>query len=341
MNRMSDTFATRLAASIPWRYIVRRTLYCIPVYLGILLLLMAILRVRDPVPAFMGKNTTQEEMDLKRKEVGLDQPFYIQYGRFVGKLMLFDFSEESWQQKGRTVGEIVGGGIGPTLALTLPALALTTTISVSISLVAAWFRGRTVDRTLVFLAVLGMSVSFLVYIIVGQYWLGYSIRSGNFAPFSISGYESIRQAGLWAYLTSKWPYYCLLPVMISVIVSMGYDTRFYRAVMVEESQRDYIITARAKGAGERRIMFLHLLKNAMIPVITRVSISIPFLITGSFLLEMYFRIPGVGRALITAVNQADFPVVQVIGAVFAAAYLATNLLTDVLYAMVDPRVRLS
>lgn len=338
---MADNIFTRIAATIPWKYIVRRTLYCIPVYLGILLLLMLILRVRDPVPAFMGKNASPEEIALKRAEVGLDKPFLAQYGRFVTQLLTLDFSEESWQQKGRTVGEIVGGGLGPTLALTAPALALTTLISVSISLIAAWFRGRLADRLLVFFAVLGMSVSFLVYIIFGQYLLGYSIRSDTWAPFAISGYESIRQAGSWAYLTSKWPYYCLLPVLISVIVSMGYDTRFYRAVMVEESQRDYITTARAKGAGEWRIMFLHLLKNAMIPVITRVSISIPFLITGSFLLEMYFRIPGVGRALITAVNQADFPVVQTIGAAFAIAYLATNLLTDVLYAMVDPRVRLS
>ena len=338
---MADSFFIRIAGTIPWKYIVRRTVYCIPVYLGILLLLMLILRVRDPVPAFMGKNASPEEIQLKRTEVGLDRPFVMQYTRFVGQLMTFDLSEESWQQKGRTVGEIVGGGLGPTFALTLPALALTTIISVSVSLIAAWFRGRLADRLLVFAAVLGMSISFLVYIIVGQYLLGYSIRSDTWAPFAISGYESVRQAGLWEYLTSRWPYYCLLPVMISVIVSMGYDTRFYRAVMVEESQRDYIVTARAKGASEARIMFLHLLKNAMIPVITRVSISIPFLITGSFLLEMYFRIPGVGRALITAVNQADFPVVQTIGAVFAAAYLATNLLTDVLYAMFDPRVRLS
>jgi peptide/nickel transport system permease protein len=338
---MADNLLTRITATIPWKYIVRRTLYCIPVYLGILLLLMLILRVRDPVPAFMGKNATLEDIAAKRKEVGLDQPFLVQYGRFVGQLLTFNFSEESWQQQGRTVGEIVGGGLGPTLALTAPALLLTTGISVCISLIAAWFRGRLADRLLVFFAVLGMSISFLVYIILGQYMLGYAIRSDDFAPFAISGYESIHQAGLWAYLTSKWPYYCLLPVLISVIVSTGYDTRFYRAVMVEETQRDYITTARAKGAGESRIMFLHLLKNAMIPVITRVSISIPFLITGSFLLEMYFRIPGVGRALITAVNQADFPVVQTIGAVFAVAYLATNLLTDVLYAMVDPRVRLS
>jgi len=245
---MANNFLTRVAATIPWTYIVRRTLYCIPVYLGILMLLMLILRVRDPVPAFMGKNASPEEIELKRKEVGLDKPFFVQYASFVGKLAVFNFGEESWQQKGRSVGEIVGGGLGPTLALTVPALALTTMISVSISLIAAWFRGRMVDRSLVFLAVLGMSVSFLVYIIVGQFLLGYAIRSDGFAPFAISGYETIQQAGLWAYLTSKWPYYCLLPVMISVIVSMGYDTRFYRAVMVEESQRDYITTARAKAS---------------------------------------------------------------------------------------------
>lgn len=340
---MADNFVSRIVSTIPWQYIIRRTLYCIPVYLGILLLLMAVLQVRDPIPAFMGKNATVEQQDQKRKEVGLDRPFLSQYATFVRKVATLDFDEPSWQQEGRTVGEIVGGGVGPTMSLTVPALFLTTVISVSISLIAAWFRGRAVDKSLVFVAVLGMSVSFLVYIIVGQYWLSYAIRSddGSFAPFAISGYESITQVGLWDYLTSRWPYYCLVPVMISVIVSIGYDTRFYRAVMVEESQRDYIVTARAKGASEKRIMFQHLLKNALIPVITRVSISIPFLITGSFLLEMYFRVPGVGRALITAVNQADFPVVQAIGALFAFLYLATNLLTDVLYAMVDPRVRLS
>ena len=129
--------------------------------------------------------------------------------------------------------------------------------------------------------------------------------------------------------------------MISVIVAMGYDTRFYRAVMVEESSRDYIVTATAKGASQARIMFIHMLKNAMIPIITRVVITIPFLITGSFLLERYFGIPGMGNQLIIAVESSDFPIVQSFTAVFAAVYIASNLLTDVLYALVDPRVRLS
>jgi peptide/nickel transport system permease protein len=142
-------------------------------------------------------------------------------------------------------------------------------------------------------------------------------------------------------LPERWAHYCLLPVIISVIVSMGYDTRFYRAVMVEESARDYITTARAKGASKSKIMFVHMLKNAMIPIITRVVISLPFLIAGSILVENYFGIPGMGRTLIQAVNSKDFPVIQAFTAVFAALYIVTIILTDVLYAWFDPRVRLS
>ena len=128
--------------------------------------------------------------------------------------------------------------------------------------------------------------------------------------------------------------------MISTIVAMGYDTRFYRTVMVEETQRDYIRTARAKGLTERRVMFKHMLKNAMISIITRIMITLPFLVTGSILLEMYFNIPGMGRTLITAIKGLDFPIVQTFTAIFAALFIVSNILTDVLYALVDPRVRL-
>jgi len=139
----------------------------------------------------------------------------------------------------------------------------------------------------------------------------------------------------------KWAYYCALPVAIDVILAMGYDTRFYRAVMVEEATRDYITTAVAKGASKRKVMFVHMLKNAMIPIVTRIMISFPFLIGGSILLETYFRIPGMGRALIEAIVNKDFPVIQAFTAVFAAIFVLSNILTDVLYALVDPRVRLS
>jgi peptide/nickel transport system permease protein len=316
-----------------WAYIIRRFLFNIPVFLGIVLLVMAALRVHDPVYAYLGKNQTQEDVDELREKMGLNQSFLVQYTSFLGRTLTLNFTEESWDQPGVTVGSRMTRSIGPTLALTIPALLLTTVISISVGLVSAYFRGQWVDRLLVFVAVLGMCVSFLVYIILGQYFGAFWVsREYDIQAFAIDGYES----GL-----INWPYYCLLPVLISVIVAMGYDSRFYRAVMVEESESDYITTARAKGVSRERIMFLHMLKNAMIPIVTRIAISLPFLITGSILLEMYFGIPGMGRTLIMAVNANDFPVIQAFTAVFAAVYIVTNILTDVAYALVDPRVRLS
>ena len=176
---------------------------------------------------------------------------------------------------------------------------------------------------LVVAAVMGMSVSFLVYIILGQYFGAYRLnQSLGREVFAIQGFEP----GL-----ANWAHYCLLPVLISVIVGMGYDTRYYRAVMVEESQRDYITTAQAKGATKRKVMFVHMLKNAMIPIITRIAISLPFLIMGSILLESFFGIPGMGRTLISAVRVEGLsgrPSVH--RRVFSAVYIITIILTDVL-----------
>jgi len=331
-----------------WAYLIRRLVYNIPVFIGILLLVMLALRVRDPVYAFLGKNVSQETIEAKREEFGLNRPFLLaaptesQFGSFVIQVFTLDFSEESWDYPGQTVGEIMGRCVGPSLALSIPTLALTTLISVSIALFSAWFRGRWIDQALVIAAVIGMSISFLVYIIFGQYWGAFLLPEyTGYETFAINGYVHPSETTWWEYFTYHWPHHCLLPVMISVVVAIGYDTRFYRAVMVEESGRDYITTARAKGASQLRVMFVHMLKNAMIPIITRVAITIPFLITGSFLLETYFNIPGMGRQLIMAVEHADFPIVQAFTAVFAGLYIAANLLTDVLYALVDPRVRLS
>jgi peptide/nickel transport system permease protein len=315
-----------------WSYILRRLLYNVPVYLGILLLVMAALRVNDPVWAFLGKNATQERHDEVAAEMGLDRPFVVQYLKFVRQVMTLDFRADSWDQPGISVGTMLRRSVVPSLALTVPALIVTGLIAILLGMVSAYNRGRGVDRALAVLAVLGMSISFLVYIILGQYFGAFRLNQHlGIELFAIEGYEPGIQ---------NWIHYCLLPVLISVIVSLGYDTRFYRAVMVEESARDYITTARAKGATKRKIMFVHMLKNAMIPVVTHIAITLPFLITGSILLEMYFGIPGMGRALILAVTAHDFPVIQAFAAVFAALYILTNILTDVVYALVDPRVRL-
>lgn len=322
-----------------WAFIVRRLIYNIPVYLGIIFLVMIALRVNDPIYAYLPKQATEEDIKNLREKAGLDKPFPVQYALFLKQIVTLDFNNQSWAQPGRTVGDKLRNAIIPSLSLTLPALALTAMISICVGIVSSYFRGRPVDRILVIFAVLGMSISFLVYIILGQYfgayWLNQELSESldrDVKIFAISGYEQ----GI-----THWPFYCLLPVLISVIVAMGYDTRFYRAVMVEETGKDYITTARAKGAGKRKIMFVHMLRNAMIPIITRIMITLPFLITGSILLEMFFGIPGMGQTLITAINDKDFPVIQGFTAIFAAVFIVSNILTDVMYALVDPRVRVS
>lgn len=326
-----------------WAYVVRRVLYNVPVYLSIILLMMLALRVRDPVYAYLGKSASEEQIQLLREGMGLDQPFIVQYGQLLWDIVRLDFSQSSWKYQGTSVREIILRAVPPSLSITVPALVLATGVSICIGLISSYHRGRWLDRGLVVAAVLGMSVSFLVYIIFGQFFGAFypQYAGWTFRPFAITGYESWLDVTTPTGALSTWARYCLLPVLISVIVALGYDTRFYRSVMVEESGRDYITTAFAKGATVRRVMFVHMLKNAMIPIITRVMTTLPFLITGSVLLEMYFSIPGMGRTLITALYDKDFPVIQAFVSLFAAFFIATIILTDVLYALVDPRVRLS
>ncbi len=312
------------------QYVLRRLLYNVPIYLGILLLVMAALRIQDPAAIYVGKHASQEKLDEFRRKKGLDRPFAMQYWDYLKGL---DLGKESWKVDGLKVKDMLLEAAGPTLAITVPALLLTSMLSIVIGLVAAFFRGRAIDRTLVVLAVLGMSVSFLVYIILGQYFGAFKLNeAAGHTVFAVQGFDT-EQPGWW------WRY-CLLPVLISTIVAMGYDTRFYRSVMVEETNKDYIRTARAKGLPERTVMFKHMLRNAMVSIVTRIMITLPFLITGSILLEMYFNIPGMGKVLIASINAKDFPVVQGFTAVFAVVFILSNILTDVLYALVDPRVRL-
>ena len=312
-------------------FIIRKLIYNIPVYLAIVMLLMGLLRLRDPVAGLLGKNASDEDYAAKVEELDLDKPFLSQYFKLIGSIVTLDFSQEVWTEPGVTVGEKLSTAVPRSLALTVPALVITTFISILVAMLSAFYRGRWVDRSLVFFAVLGMSVSFLVYIIFGQYgayklqqWLGTPV-------FSIHGYEP----GVM-----NWAFYMLLPVLISVVVSMGYDTRFYRAVMVEETQADYITTARAKGASQSKVMFVHMLRNAMIPIVTRVMITLPFLVTGSILLEEFFGIPGMGYVLLTAIRNNDFPVIEGFTAVFAGLFILSIIATDILYAVFDPRVRL-
>ena len=269
-----------------------------------------------------------------------------QYISFLKEVFTLNFEGRSWQNR-RPVAERISSAIPPSLLITLPQIVVTALIAICVGLLSAFFRGRPLDKTLVLIAVLGMSISYLVYIIMGQYFGAHLLNQQiDGTLFELEGYDDrLSSVKFWTQNTfeaiDKWVAYCMLPVMIGIVVAMGYDTRFYRAVMVEESTKDYIITAKAKGVGRTRTMFVHMLKNAMIPIITRIMITLPFLITGSILAEQYFQIPGMGRELLTAVVNSDFPVVQAFTALFAAVFIVSVILTDVLYAVVDPRVRLS
>ncbi|MCK5883252.1 MAG: ABC transporter permease [Bacteriovoracaceae bacterium] len=309
-----------------WQYVLKRLLYVIPILLGVCLLVFILFNVvaGDPTVAMLGKHATLEQMNELRHQLGLDRAWYYQYFDIVKSVFTFDFGR-SWSTK-QQISEMLANGIGPSMTLTLPAFMLAVTVSISLSLVVAFFRGRFIDKFFVFLCIVMMSVSSLVYILFGQKFLAYDL-----GLFEISGYEY------------GFPYfipYVLLPMLIWLMMSLGPDLRFYRTVILDEIYQDYVRTGRAKGLSERKLMFKHVLKNAMIPIITNVIIQIPFLILGSLLMERFFGIPGVGSITVDAINSSDFPVIKAMTVIISVMYIFFNVLTDVLYTVVDPRVRL-
>ena len=308
-------------------YVLRRLLHGVPIVLGVTLVTFLLFQVfgGDPVVQFLGKHAKPEEIAALRAQYGFDRSLVVQYFDYLWQIVRLDFGRSFVTHE--EVSTILVRGAGPSLSLTVPALFATTILAVSTGLLAAHFRGRAPDRALIVLAVIGMSVSFLVYIVVGQYLLAFELPL-----FHIHGYKPG--------LVERWPYLAL-PILILVIVGMGYDTRFYRSAIVEELGKDHITTAYAKGLGAPRVLFVHVLKNAMVPVVTRVMISVPFLVTGSLLLESFFGIPGLGGTLLSALDQADFPVIKAYTVLVSIAFVLTNVITDVLYAVIDPRVRLT
>ncbi|PIP95258.1 MAG: peptide ABC transporter permease [Bdellovibrio sp. CG12_big_fil_rev_8_21_14_0_65_39_13] len=309
-----------------WTYIARRTLYVIPVILGVCFLIFVLFNVFSPDPAMimLGKHATAKQMAELRAELGLDKPFFIQYLDIVKASFTFDFGR-SWSTK-QEIFQMIKQGAIPSLTVTLPGFLLSTLISIAISLLVAFYRGKMIDKAVVFFCVAGMSISSLAYILFGQWFFAYKL-----GWFEISGYEE------------GFPYfipYIILPVIIWVILSIGPDVRFFRTIILDEVYQDYVRTARSKGLGENHIMFKHVLKNAMVSIITYVIIQLPFLILGALLLESFFSIPGLGAMTLNAINSSDFPVIRAMTVLSAVAYIIFSILTDVLYTVVDPRVRL-
>lgn len=307
-------------------YIFRKLLNTIPTVLGVALIVFILFNVvgGDPALQMVGKHATAAQIAEIHHEYGLDKTPALQFVDFLKQIVTFDYGR-SYATK-RQISDMITSGIGPSLSLAIPAFFFTTILSVLIGLFVAYFRGTFWDKGTVVLCVVGMSLPMLAYILFGQYFFAYKL-----GWFPISGYEDDPIARFS---------YVALPAIIWIAVGLGYDVRFYRTALLEEVSQDYVRTARAKGLSDKRVFLKHVLKNSMIPILTNVVLEIPLLVLGAFLLEGFFGIPGLGSITIDAIHNSDFPVIKAMTILQALLMIFGNLLTDILYTVFDPRVRL-
>ena len=308
-------------------YILRRLWQMIPTLGGVILLIFFLFNWigGDPAYVLAGLFSNQEQIDSIRAELGLDQPLYIQLWIFVQQVVTFNFGN-SWTT-GESVSAIFATRLPASLTLMGPLLVIETLIALVLAVGLAWVRGSSIDRGTMVVFTALMSVSILVFIIVGQYVLAYRL-----GWFPVQGWSD----NYWKNITT----YAPLPILLGLLVSIAPNTRLFRSFVLDEVDQDYVRTARAKGLSEPRVMFIHVLRNALIPVITFVISNLPGLLLGAFLLERFFGIPGVGREIILAVERSDFPVIKAVTIYVAIATMVFNLIGDVLYRLTDPRVQL-
>lgn len=237
-------------------------------------------------------------------------------------MLFFDFGRN---QRGEDIGQEIGLRLAPTLAITIPALLLGCFLNIQIAMMLAFFRGTYADYWGAVISVLLMSISALFYIIGGQWFLGSVLKLVPVSGFDIDTYN---------------PRFWIMPVAIIVMTGAGATTRFYRTIFLEEINRDYVRTARAKGTPERAVLFVHTLKNAMIPILTGLVTQLPMLFLGSLLIEKFFSIPGMGAYMVESIQAQDFTTVQAMVSIGSFVYVVGLLLADISYTLVDPRVRL-
>lgn len=323
------------------RYIIRRLLYFIPTILGVAFFTFLLFRLVGGNPAYQlaGKNATPEIIQEIEKELGFDKPLFLNFKKasqhwyyIFDSQFTFHFKQALTFHFGRSyktkqkISTIFKDGIGPSLSLAIPSFFIGIFLSISIALFAAFYRGSWFDKIIVLLSVIGLSLPVLAIIIAGQYFFGYKL-----GLFPISGYNF----GLGSIP------YLALPSLIWIFSSLGGNVRFFRTVILDEVKQDYVTTAKAKGLDNKSILFKHVLKNALIPILTNLIVAIPFLFTGSLLLENFFGIPGLGNMGIMALGNSDWPVINALTYIGAILFVIANLLSDITYALVDPRIKLS
>ena len=321
-------------------YILRRALYAIPILIGVNLITFALFFVvntpDDMARMQLGaKRVTQAEIDRWKAAHGYDKPLlWNERARGTGRLTDTVFFQKSLRlfafdfgaaEDGRNISAEIRVRMWPSLALAIPVFLVGLAVNITFALTMAFFRATYLDFWGVVLCVVLMSISTLFYIIAGQFLVA---KLWNLVP--ISGYNT----GLHAIK------FLILPVAIGVVSGVGAGSRWYRTLFLEEMGKDYVRTARAKGLSEAVVMFRHVLKNAMIPILTGVVVTIPLLFMGSLLMESFFGIPGLGSYTIDAIQAQDFAVVRSMVFIGSVLYILGLLLTDISYTLVDPRVRL-
>ena len=322
-------------------YLIRRLLYAIPILIGVNLLTFALFFVvntpEDMARMQLGiKRVTPDAIEKWKQQKGYDKPLLInRQASGAGKLTDTIFWQKSasmfwldfgYSDDGRSISREIAQRMWPSLSIALPTFIVGLLVYVSFALLMTLFRATALDIAGVTLCVVLMSVSSLFYIIGGQFLVS---KLWHLVP--ISGYAG--GTGSFKFV--------VLPVLIGVAGGIGSSSRWYRTIFLEEIGRDYVRTARAKGLSELRVLFTHVLKNAMIPILTGVVVVIPLLFMGSLLTESFFGIPGLGSYTIDAINAQDFSIVRAMVFLGSLLYIAGLILTDVSYTMVDPRVRLS
>ena len=310
------------------RYLIRRLLYAVPILLGVALLTFILFYATSSPEQMARRNLSAKSPTPAQIKAWLvqhhyDKPLSEQFTKHVSELLLLRFGTSD--ATGEPIWDKIRDGIGPSTLVASLVFFSSLVVAITLALLIAYYRGTYLDTWGVFMCVLLMSITYLVYIIGGQFILSKLLK---YLP--LAGYAG----GLAAVK------FALLPMTIGLISALGSEVRFYRTIMLEEMNQDYVRTARAKGVSEQAVLFKHVLKNAAIPIVTKTVLSLPFIMLGSILLESFFGIPGLGTMTVDAINSQDFAVVRAMVFLGTILYIIGAALTDICYALVDPRVRL-
>lgn len=308
-------------------YLLRRIWQMIPTLIGVMLLVFFLFNLfgGDPAAVLAGKIASKEKIALIRAQLGVDEPIWVQLWLFAKQVVTFDFGR-SWSTN-ELVSDIILKKAPVSMTVMLQVWLLDAIIAVLLAVAVAYRRGSLTDRAVVAICTAAMSISLLLYVVVGQYVFGLVLQW-----FPVMGWSD----SFWTNVSR----YAPLPVILLLCVSVAPSLRLYRSFVVEEINHDYARTARAKGASEPRVMLVHVLRNAAVPIATNLALQLPGLFVGSFLVEKVFVIPGLGGEIVEAVMRSDFPVIKAITIYLAMMTMVVTLLVDVLYKWLDPRVEL-